>query len=73
MSVPAEGVTEAQGEGWKALCFPDRIALAVNPLDDTLPRALSELLPVAQMRRWDIDWQFADRRGWDVYHLSKIV
>lgn len=67
-----EGVAEAQGDGWKALLFPTRIALAVSPYGDNLPRALRELLP-AKLYDWDCDWQFVDPKGWDVYHLDKIV
>jgi hypothetical protein len=72
MSLPAEGAAEAQGEGWKALTFPTRIALAVDPLGDNLPRALRELLTPVQLLDWTVDWQFVDRAGWDVYHLEKL-
>ena len=73
MAVPLEGVVEAQGDGWKALVFPTQVALAVDPLGDNLPRALRELLPSGRASEWTCDWQFVDRKGWDVYHLDKII
>lgn len=72
MSIPVLAAEEAVGDGWKAIIFPSRIVVAIDPQGDNLPRALRELLHPIDMQRWATDWVFEDQAGWNVYHVERL-
>lgn len=58
------------GTTYRAVLYPGLIYLSVAPTSD-VSDALSNILPLARLRYWTVEWSNEEPDGWDTYLVSR--